>query len=54
MKHCIENCLDYTIYRLGRNRIKKMIQCRHGIELSVEGKDLIEVTREAQAIELGS
>jgi hypothetical protein len=25
-KHCIENGLDYTIYRLGRHRIKKMIQ----------------------------
>ena len=54
MKHCIENGLDYAIYRLGRHRIKKMIQRRHGIELSIEGKDLNEVTREAQAIDLGS
>ena len=26
MRHCIENGLDYTIYRLGHYRIKKMIQ----------------------------
>ena len=53
MKHCIENGLDYTIYKLGRHRIKKMIQRRHGIELSIDGKNLDEVTREAQAINLG-
>jgi hypothetical protein len=53
MKHCIENGLDYTIYKLSRHRIKKMIQRRHGIELSIDGKNLDEVTREAQAINLG-
>ena len=53
MKHCIENGLDCTIYRLGRHRIKKMIQRRHGIELIIKGKDLDEVTRDAQAIDLG-
>jgi hypothetical protein len=52
-RHCIENGLDYTIYRLGRYRIKKMILRRHGIELSIEGKNLDEVTRDAQAIDLG-
>jgi len=40
MKHCIDNGLDYTIYKLGRNRIKKMIQRRPGIELSIDGKNL--------------
>jgi hypothetical protein len=54
MKHCIENGLDYTIYRLGRHRIKQMIQRRHGIELNIEGKNLEELTGEAQAIDLGS
>jgi hypothetical protein len=53
MRHCIENGLDYTIYRLGRHRIKKMIPRRHGIELSIEGKNLDEATRDAQAIDLG-
>ena len=53
MKHCIENGLDYTIYRLGRYRIKKMILRKHGIELNIEGKSLDEVTRDAQAIDLG-
>ena len=53
MKHCIENGLDYAIYRLGRHRIKKMIKRRHGIELNIEGKNLDEVTRDAQAIDLG-
>jgi hypothetical protein len=53
MRHCIENGLDYSLYRLGRYRIKKMIQRRHGIELSIEGKNLDDVTRDAQAIDLG-
>ena len=53
MKHCIENGLDYPIYRLGRYRIKKMIQRKHGIELNIEGKNLDEVTSDAQAIDLG-
>ena len=53
MRHCTENGLDYAIYRLGRHRIKKMIQRRHGIELNIEGKNLDEVTRDAQAIDLG-
>jgi hypothetical protein len=31
MKDCIENGLDDAIYRLGRHRIKKMIQRKHGM-----------------------
>ena len=50
MRQCIENGLDYAIYRLGRHRIKKMIRRRHGIELDIEGKDLNTVTKEAQEI----
>jgi hypothetical protein len=53
IKHCLANGLDYGIYRLGRRRIKKMIQRRHGIELNIEGKNLDEITRDAQLIDLG-
>ena len=38
MKYCIEHGLDFSIYKLGPRRIKKMIQRRHGIELDIEGK----------------
>ena len=51
MKYCIENGLDFNIYRLGPIRIKKMIERRHGIELDIEGKDLHTITKEAQEIE---
>ncbi len=51
MKYCIEHGLDYSIYKLGPRRIKKMIQRRHGIELDIEGKCLDAITREAQEIE---
>ena len=53
MKYCIEHGLDFGIYKLGHRRIKKMILFRHGIELDIDGKSLDEVTREAQAIDLG-
>ena len=51
MKYCIENGLDFNIYRLGPRRIKKMIKRRHGLELDIEGKDLHTITKEAQEIE---
>ena len=53
MKYCIEHGLDFSIYKLGPRRIKKMIQRRHGIELDIEGKDIQTITKEAQEIEYG-
>jgi hypothetical protein len=50
MKFCIEHGLDFEIYKLGPRRIKKMIQCKFGIELEIEGKDLHTITKEAQEI----
>ncbi len=50
MKYCIEHGLDYGIYKLGPRRIKKMVQRKFGIELEIEGKDLLAITREAQEI----
>ena len=50
MKCCIEHGLDFGIYKLGPRRIKKMIQREFGIELEIEGKDLLTITREAQEI----
>lgn len=51
MKYCIEHGLDFSIYRLGPSRIKKMIRRKHGIELDIAGKDLHTITKEAQEIE---
>jgi hypothetical protein len=52
-RYCTENGLDYDIYKLGSSfRIKRMIQRRHGIELDIEGKSLVQVTREAMEIDL--
>ena len=51
MKYCIEHGLDFCIYKLGRRRIKKMIQRKFDIELEIEGKDLHTITKEAQEIE---
>jgi hypothetical protein len=50
MKYCIENGLDFGIYKLGPRRIKKMVERKFGIELEIEGKDLRSVTKEAQEI----
>ncbi len=51
MKYCIEHGLDFSIYKLGPGRIKKMIKRKNGIELDIEGKDLDTITKEAQEIE---
>ena len=51
MKYCTKHGLDFSIYRLGPRRIKKMIQRNHRIELDIEGKDLHTITKEAQEIE---
>lgn len=50
MKYCIEHGLDFGIYKLGPRRIKKMVQRMFGIELEIEGKDLLTITREAREI----
>ena len=50
MKYCIEHGLDFYIYKLGPRRIKKMVRRKFGIELEIEGKDLLTITREAQEI----
>ena len=50
MKYCIEHGLDFGIYKLGPRRIKKMVQRKFGIELEIEGKDLLTITREAQEV----
>ncbi len=50
MKHCTENGLDFQIYKLGPNRIEKMIQRRYGIVLDIIDKPLDTITREAMEI----
>ncbi len=49
-KYCNENGLDFYIYRLGPNRIKKMIQRRYGIILNIADKSQDQITREAMEI----
>ncbi len=49
-KYCTENGLDFYIYRLGPNRIKKMIQRRYGIVLNIADKSQDQITRDAMEI----
>lgn len=49
-KYCNERGLDFYIYRLGPNRIKKMIERRYGIVLSTTDKSHDQITREAMEI----
>ncbi|MDM8537045.1 hypothetical protein QUF70_09850 [Desulfobacterales bacterium HSG17] len=51
MKYCTEHGLDFSIYKLGPRRIKKMIRRKYGIDLEIEGKNLGAITKEAQEIE---
>ena len=53
MRYCIEHGLDYSLYRLGAYRIKKLIKREYNVDISIKGKSIEDVTREAQAIELG-
>ncbi|MBT8339822.1 MAG: MarR family transcriptional regulator [Desulfatitalea sp.] len=46
----LEHGLDFGIYKLGPDRIKRMIQRKFGIELEIEGKNLHTITKEAQEI----
>ena len=51
MKHCEANGLYFFIYRMGAEKIKRMIKHKYDIALDIEGKPLDEITREAMAIE---
>ena len=51
MKYCIENGLDFHLYKLGPRGIKRRMKRNHGIELEIKGKTLSAITREAQEIE---
>ena len=51
LKHCEANALDFFIYRMGAEKIKRMIRHKHGITLDIEGKSLDEITRAAMEVE---
>jgi hypothetical protein len=51
MKHCEANGLDFFIYRMGAEKIKRMIKHKYDITLDIENKPLDQITREAMAIE---
>ena len=51
MKHCEANALDFFIYRMGAEKIKRMIKYKYGITLDIESKSLDQITREAMDIE---
>ena len=50
MKTCKEHGLDINIYKLGSNRIQRLLKKRYGVDIKIDNKTLIEITREAQAI----
>ena len=50
MKTCKEHGLDIDIYKLGSNRIQRLLKKRYDVDINIEKKTLIEITREAQAI----
>lgn len=50
MKTCKEHGLDINIYKLGSNRIQRFLKKRYGVEIDIENKTLIEITRKAQTI----
>ena len=53
MRYCTENGLDYSLYRLGAYRIKKLIKREYGVDIRITGKSLDEVVQEAMKIEGG-
>jgi hypothetical protein len=53
MKRCIEHGLDYSLYRLGAFRIKKLIKREYGVNIIIKDKSLDEVVKEAMKIEGG-
>ena len=50
MKYCVGHKAQHQNTGMGPRRIKKMVQRKLGIELEIEGKDLLTITREAQEI----
>ncbi len=50
MKTCKEHGLDINVYKLGSNRILRLLKKRYNVEINIENKTLIEITREAQSI----
>ena len=51
LKHCEVNGLDFFIYRMGAEKIKRMIKYKYDITLDIESKSLDQITREAMDIE---
>ena len=51
LKHCEANALDFFIYHMGAEKIKRMIKHKYDITLDIEGKSLDQITREAMHIE---
>ena len=49
-KICNENGLDFKIYRLGAKRIKRLLKKSYNIDINIDGRNLIDITREAQEI----
>jgi len=50
MEHCEVNGLDFFIYRMGAEKIKRMIKHKYDITLDIDDKSLDQITREAMAI----
>lgn len=51
LKHCKANGLDFFIYSMGAEKIKRMIKHKYGITLDIEDKSLDQITREAMDFE---
>ena len=51
MKHCEANGLDFSIFRMGAEKIKRMIKHKYNITLDIEGKSLGQIAKEAMAID---
>ena len=51
LKYCEANALDFFIYRMGAEKIKRMIKHKYDITLDIAGKSLDQITREAMDIE---
>ena len=47
LKHCEANALDFFIYRMWAEKIKRMIKHKYDITLDIEGKSLDQITRDA-------
>lgn len=50
MKTCKEHGLDIDVYKLGPARIQRLLKKRYNVNIDIQNKTLIEITREAQAV----